>query len=145
MPAAHCCLPCATAGRRCTDPKLPSMAARQGLETTLLYRRILATLVSVTKVTKDVLCTRLGVAKNVAAAAFKRLQQDGIIGEDMAVNKEHLQTVALPKDLGRGRAAKRSREAADDVAALVEGAGDMRIAEERAKRRKVSKAKDIKL
>ena len=108
------------------------MAARQGLETTLLYRRILATLVSVTKVTKDVLCTRLGVAENVAAAAFKRLQQDGVIGEDLAVNKEHLQTVALPKYLGRGRAAKRSREAAGDMAALVQGARDMKIAEERA-------------
>ena len=78
VPAAHCCLPCATAGRRCTDPKLPS------------------------------------------------------IGEDCAVNKEHLQTVALPKYLGRGRAAKRSREAAGDVAALVQGARDMKIAEERA-------------
>ena len=117
------------------------MAARQGIETTLLYRRILAALTSVAKVSRDLLCTRLGIAEDMTAAAIKRLRQDGVIDEDLVVLQEHLQTVALPKYLKTGREAKRGREAAD-VAALVQGAGDMRIAEERAKRRKLSKTKE---
>ena len=76
----------------------------------------------------------------MAAAAIVKLRQDGVVDEDLLVDKEYLKLVALPKMFGTGLVAKRSREAAD-VAALVQSAGDMRIAEERAKRRKLSKTK----
>jgi len=146
VPAAHCCLACATAGHPCTDCRLAAMAAKQGIENTLLYRRILAALASLTKdqgsrtlVSENLLSSRLGVAEDVATAAIKKLQLDGVIGRDYVVDKEQLQTVALPRYLKKG-SKKRSREAAD-VAALVQEAGDMKIAEEKAKRRKLSKSR----
>jgi len=147
VPAAHCCLACATAGHPCTDCRLAAMAAKQGIENTLLYRRILAALASLTKdqgsrtlVSENLLSSRLGIAEDVATAAIKKLQLDGVIGRDYVVDKEQLQTVALPRYLKKG-SKKRSREAAD-VAALVQEAGDMKIAEEKAKRRKLSKSRE---
>ena len=70
VPAQHCCVECSREqGRDCTDPRLARMFARPGDKDsmrTYAYRRILASLVTMDRVTEDSLCSSLGLEEQLA-------------------------------------------------------------------------------
>ena len=88
-------------GTRCTDPKLARRFARPGDKTnernSCLYRRNLAGLVTRDRVTRDTLCSSLGLEEQLADQVYRKLVQAGIVREDTSVNMEVLMNVALPK------------------------------------------------
>jgi hypothetical protein len=97
LPAEHCCAPCSWLGegRLCTDPRLARHLDDTVMKNTCIYRRILANLVSRPEVDRDFMCHNLGIEAGVADSALEKLKQDGVVGDNLAVNQEVLQETLL--------------------------------------------------
>ena len=144
LPAQHCCVQCSNEhGTSCTDSKLARRFARPGDKTnernSCLYRRTLASLVTRDSVTREFLCSSLGLEEQLADQVFRKLVQDGIVREDTSVNMEVLMKVALPKYVRK--AAPVAGEGEVDLVRMEQGS--KRVAEGRegrgqGKKRKIS-------
>ena len=106
IPTNHCCVTSSLEkGVPCTDNNLVKMSST-AVTHTCLFRRVLAILMQVDKVTTDLVLEKLGVEHGTAVAVLKKLIGDRCLVEDeeegqLKVVKEILVGSVLPKYLGR--------------------------------------------
>lgn len=101
IPVEHCCVKCYQEGKgeRCTDQKLPKMSMKESASVTCLYRRILALIVKHDSIVKEDLVKMLG-EEEFSDEIIKKLQVDGLLNDQLMVNKDTLFNKALPKYMG---------------------------------------------